>query len=89
MTKEKNVYKFIAACLKSSDYIIKSSVCETNVGTTPVYIVFSKRFKIPEQYMLVSREKPPFCGISQALGKNFLRFDSDSIGFSILQPDTM
>ena len=37
ITKEKKVYKWIAACLKSLTIIIKSCMRETNVGTTPIH----------------------------------------------------
>jgi|GEM_PF-4445279 len=36
ITKEKKAYKSIAACLKSLNIIIKSYICETIIGTTPI-----------------------------------------------------
>jgi len=42
ITKEKKAYKSIAACLKSLNIIIKSYICETIIGTTPLVIPFLK-----------------------------------------------
>ncbi len=40
MIREKNVFEYIAACLKPSYYIIKSYIRGTNEGTTPMQLAF-------------------------------------------------
>jgi hypothetical protein len=51
--KEKKAYKSIDACLKSLYIIIKSCMCETNVGTTPI----KKKGKLHKQNLHFSQEQ--------------------------------